>query len=326
MASSIMCPPPSDGICSNATWNRKGLTRAGGHGQGSALNQLGGVIQGLFVDDDLTVYVSDSYNNRVVKWMIGDLSGRIVAGGNENGDANNQLAYVESIVIAKNGTMFICDRWNQRVQRLLKDESQGETIISDILCGGMALDNEGSLYIVTDREERVLKWPGNQTVAGGNGQGSALNQLSNPLDLFVDSDHSVYVVDFSNNRIVKWPVDAKEGIIVAGGNQAGNSTSQLDQPSSVVVDKMGTIYVLEIGNSRIVRWFKNAKVGIIIVGGNGPGDASDQLSWPKSLTIDRHGNLYVADSDNHRVQMFTIDKSSCSTGMLRYFNLISISI
>ena len=58
---------PDDGICASATWNRNGVTVAGGNGQGPALNQLDEPL-GLFVDDDGAVYVVDTLNFRVIKW------------------------------------------------------------------------------------------------------------------------------------------------------------------------------------------------------------------------------------------------------------------
>jgi hypothetical protein len=42
------------------------------------------------------------------------------------------------------------------------------------------------------------------TVAGGNGQGSAMNQFHQPLGLFVDDDSAVYVADSENHRVVQW--------------------------------------------------------------------------------------------------------------------------
>ena len=205
--------------------------------------------------------------------------------------------------------MFICDRLNKRIQKWLKDDTKGETILQNILCGGMALDNEGSLYIAIDQEARVLKWPANQTVAGGNGQGAALNQLSNPLDVFVDSNYSVFVVDYSNYRVMKWVVGTNQGVIVAGGNRQGNHTNQLDRPASVIVDHMGSVYITEIGNNRVVRWLKDADDGSIIIGGRVLCVGS--IISPEGLAFDRQGNLYVADSANYRIQMYTIDKSSC---------------
>ncbi|CAF0781777.1 unnamed protein product [Adineta steineri] len=55
-------------------------------------------------------------------------------------------------------------------------------------------------------------------VAGGNGQGSHLNQLNYPTFIFVDEDSSLYVLNRNNNRVMKWRKNAKEGIVVADGN------------------------------------------------------------------------------------------------------------
>ncbi|CAF1483211.1 unnamed protein product, partial [Rotaria sordida] len=43
-----------------------------------------------------------------------------------------------------------------------------------------------------------------QTVAGGNGSGSELNQFDRPFGLFVDENQTIYVADRSNERIMKW--------------------------------------------------------------------------------------------------------------------------
>jgi DNA-binding beta-propeller fold protein YncE len=82
----------------------------------------------------------------------------------------------------------------------------------------------------------------------------------------------------------------------------------------VVVDQIGTVYVVDSVNHRVIRWLKGSKSGSVIIGGRGPGSGIAQLSYPFDLAFDSQGNLhvYVADTGNHRVQLFTIDKSSCA--------------
>jgi hypothetical protein len=67
-------------------------------------------------------------------------------------------------------------------------------------------------------------------------------------------------------------------------------------------------------NNRVMRWLKDSKSGSVIIGGRGSGSGINLLSDPNDLTFDRQGNLYVSDWDNDRVQMYTIDKSSCAKG------------
>ncbi len=82
-------------------------------------------------------------------------------------------------------------------------------------------------------------------VAGGNGSGNRLVQLSIPEYVFVDRHHSVYVSDCGNHRVMKWVEGAKQGIVVAGGQGQGNGLTQLSYPTGVVVDQFGTVYVAD---------------------------------------------------------------------------------
>ncbi|CAM4966201.1 unnamed protein product [Rotaria socialis] len=167
--------------------------------------------------------------NYVFEWFkLGASSGRVVAGGHEEGNQTNQLTYVTKVIVDKNGTMFICDRDIMQVKRWFKDATHGEILIANISCWGLAIDNKETLYISDFEQHLVITWPGGQVVAGGNGEGHALNQLSEPNHIFVDQDQSVFVTDFHNNRVTKWPTGAKVGIVVAGGNGQGDDLNQLN--------------------------------------------------------------------------------------------------
>jgi sugar lactone lactonase YvrE len=306
-------PVPEDGICATATWNENGVTVAGGHDAGDALNQLYWP-DGLFMDDNNDIYIIDTNNNRVMKYAHGALSGQVVAGGNGEGNKSNQLWSPRDIAVDKNGTLFICDQRNSRVQRWFKDDKDGETIISNIECFGLAIDTAGFLYVSDFERRAIIKWPNGQIVAGGNGDGQSLNQFSSEGKIFVDRAQSIFVADGGTHRITKWPVGAKEGIVVAGGNGYGSGLDQFADASSVIVDRTGTVYVSDLYNHRVMRWFKGAKSGIVIAGGKDRGDRADQLYDPADLAFDQEGNLYVSDGANHRVQMFSIDKSTCAAG------------
>ncbi|CAF3083051.1 unnamed protein product [Rotaria sp. Silwood2] len=302
---------PDDGICANATWNPNGTTVIGGKGSGSSLDRFD-FPSHIVVDNDLNIYITDNFNHRIVKWAPGAKTGQVVAGGNGQGDRSHQLSYPEGFVIDKNGSLLICDKENHRIQKWNKNDDHGTTLMSNIHCWGMAMDDNGLLYISDiSGDHHVITWPDSRIVAGGNGQGSALNQLSYPYFIFVDHDRSVFAADGGNHRIVKWPHGATEGIVVAGGNGPGSELNQLHQPSSVIVDRMGTVYIAEDYNPRITRWFKGSKEGVIVVGGRGEGDHIDQIRGQCDLAFDHNGNLWVADYFNQRIQLFKTDKSLC---------------
>ncbi len=299
----------------NAKWQQNGLTVAAGNGQGNGINQLSNPM-GLYVDDNQTVYVSDISNHRIVEWTSGATSGRVVAGGNGPGDEAHQLCIPRDVIVDKEkSSLIICDYLNRRVVRWpRRNGTRGETIISNIDCVGLTMDENGSLYVTDVEKAEVRRYQRGESqgtvVAGGNGNGNRLDQLFYPDKLFVDLDHSVYVSDYGNHRVMKWMDGEQQGIVVAGVQGEGAGLTQLSNPYGVVVDQLGTVYVAEGGNHRITRWPEETTQGSIIVGGNGGGGQSNQLSVPIGLSFDRHGNLYVAEFGNHRVQKFNIDSNA----------------
>ncbi|CAF1395621.1 unnamed protein product [Rotaria sp. Silwood1] len=306
--------PSSTNIHPNARWQQNGITVAGGNRQGDEINQLPNP-SGLYVDDDQTIYVADQSNHRIVEWKRGATSGQVVAGGNGQGSGDHQLYNPQDVIIDKEGdSLIICDYSNRRVVRWpRRNGTSGETIISNIDCWGLTMDENGSLYVTDYGKNEVRRYRKGESqgivVAGGNGSGNRLDQLSFPQYVFVDRDHSVYVSDWGNHRVMKWMEGANQGIVVAGGQEQGNDLTQLSGPQGVVVDQLGTVYVAEEWNNRIMRWPKGATQGSVIVGVNGSGEQSNQLDRPIGLSFDRHGNLYVVDWGNHRVQKFELQSN-----------------
>ncbi|CAF1097762.1 unnamed protein product [Didymodactylos carnosus] len=320
----------------NARWTQNGVTIAGGHGKGNASNQLG-YPSGLYVDDDQTILIADEYNHRIVEWKCDATSGQVVAGGNGKGNRTDQLDRPLDVIVDKEtDSLIICDEGNRRVMRWSRrSRTSGETIIENIDCWSLTMDDERFLYVSDRKNHEVRRYRVGETngtvVAGGNGRGDRLNQLSGPCYVFVDRDHSVYVSDWRNHRVMKWVKGANEGIVVAGGRGEGNALTQLSNPQGVFVDPLGTVYVVcadywnhqrvlsvdplgtvykaDYGNNRVMRWCNGATQGNVIVGGKDAGLQVNPLDYPRNLTFDGHGNLYVADSGNHRVQRFSIEAS-----------------
>lgn len=251
-----------------------------------------------------------------MEWKSGVMSGKVVAGGKGEGSRTDQLSFPTDVIVDKQtDSLIICDRWNRRVMRWpRRDGTTGETIIADIKCYGVIMDDEGFLYVSDDQKHEVSRWrvgdKNGTVVAGGNGKGDHLNQLNRPYSIIVDQDHSVYVSDSGNNRVVKWIKGAKEGIVVAGGHGGGRDLTQLDAPHGLAVDRLDTVYVVDFGNHRIMRWLQGATEGSIIIGGNRSLPLAYTLNHPKGMAFDQHGNLYVADFFNYRVQKFSIELSS----------------
>jgi len=149
----------------------KGTIVAGGNGQGNKLNQLYWPTY-IFIDREETVYVSDSRNHRVMKWLKGASEGIIVAGGQGDGNSLKQLSYPMGLVANEAGDIYVADCGNSR-----------------IMCWSLG-----------SKEGRV--------VIGVNGRGKGLNQLSYPEGLSFDVENNLYVPDCDNHQIQRFRVDS----------------------------------------------------------------------------------------------------------------------
>ncbi|CAF4117453.1 unnamed protein product [Adineta steineri] len=288
-------------------WKQNAITVAGVNEKGEGFNQFMGP-HGIFIDKNKNIFIADWSNHRIVKWKYNAREGQTIAGGNGQGNRTDQLNIPTDVIVdQQNHSIIIADQGNRRVIQWLNQNQQ--ILIHNINCSRLAMDKHGFLYVSDFKKNEVRRWKMGEynnegiVVAGGNGYGYHLNQLSYPTFIFVDEDQSVYVSDTDNHRVMKWRKDAKVGTIVAGGNGKGRNLHQLSSPHGVVVDDLGQIYVADFENDRIMRWCEGK--GEIVVDGNGKGgNESNQLNGPGALSFDGEGNLYVADHRNRRIQKF----------------------
>ncbi|CAF4375382.1 unnamed protein product [Adineta steineri] len=93
-----------------------------------------------------------------------------------------------------------------------------------------------------------------RVVAGGNGEGENLSQLSHPEGVIVDDFDQLYVADCWNHRIMRWCEGKEEGEVVVGGNGKGNQSNQLNYVDGLSFDEQGNLYVADCRNDRIQKF------------------------------------------------------------------------
>ncbi|CAF4200495.1 unnamed protein product [Rotaria magnacalcarata] len=144
------------------------------------------------------------------------------------------------------------------------------------------------------------KWAQNGvTVAGGNGQGDATNQLYWPKDLFVDDDQTVIIADQYNHRIIQWKKADTDGQVVAGGKGQGNGLNQLNFPTNVLIDKeTNSLIICDFTNRRIVRWPR--------LSGTTQGEILIDNIRCHGLVMDDQRYLYISDSDKEEVRRYQL--------------------
>ncbi|CAM4851403.1 unnamed protein product [Rotaria magnacalcarata] len=143
------------------------------------------------------------------------------------------------------------------------------------------------------------KWTQNGvTIAGGNGQGGAANQLYAPYGVFIDDDQIVFIADYGNHRIMQWKNgDTTNGQVAAGGTGAGNGLNQLNYPRDVLIDKeTDSLIICDRDNRRVVRWSRRSGTtqGEILI---------DKISC-YGLAMDEQRYLYVSDWQKGEVRRY----------------------
>ncbi|CAF0769601.1 unnamed protein product [Adineta steineri] len=176
--------------------------------------------QGLTMDKNGFIYVSDYENHEVRRYKQGDSEGELVAGGRGKGDHLSQLDSPTFIFIDEDDSLYISDEQNNRVMKWKKGAKEG--------------------IIVTV----------------GNDEGDRCLGLSEPQGVIVNHLGHIYVADSQRHRVMRWCEGDKEGEIVVGDNGEGSQSNQLNYPHGLSFDNEDNLYVADCGNSRIQRYEK----------------------------------------------------------------------
>ncbi|UJR06790.1 hypothetical protein I4U23_011077 [Adineta vaga] len=264
---------------------------------------------------------------------VWNTTGQTVAGiAGNSGTASNKLYSPFSLAVDTSNTLFIADRYNNRIQKWFSNASNGTTLAGQFngisgsglnylnQPGSVVIDSSGNMFIADIYNYRVLFWAQNGSsgtlVAGTGALGSSNNQLNLPQDIAYDSNTGIlYVSDYDNHRVMQYLPGASSGSIVAGGNGPGYSNTQLYHPIGLYFDSSSnSLFIANFGAHNIVRWIVGNSNWTLVAGiGGSPGITSMLLYYPADVTLDSMGNIYVADTTNHRIQFFLAGQSNGTT-------------
>ncbi|MBM3933338.1 MAG: hypothetical protein FJ319_03400 [SAR202 cluster bacterium] len=261
---------------------------------GFAVNASFRSPMGVAVDDAGSVYVADTYNNRIRKidattGIVTTIAGNgAFAFGGDGGLAiNASFRQPEAVVVDRQRNIYVSDSSNHRVRRIER--------------------NTNLIFTVAGN--------GNAGYAGDGGIGSGTS-LFQPRGLGVDANGNLFIADSGNNRIRRIDVFTEQITTVAGNGGAGYAGdgglaigAMLSLPASVAVDALDALYIADAGNQRI-RKVSYPSGNISTVAGTGntnfAGDnntaPSASMSGPNAVATDSQGNVYIADTLNHRVR------------------------
>jgi len=186
-----------------------------------------------------------------------------------SGPEEGQFSTPRGIAVAPDGTLYVADTTNHRIQHLAAD--------------GTPLQAWGSFA----------------NIDPGPAPGGTFNE---PWGVAVAGDGTVYVADTWNHRVQRF---SPTGRFLGMWGTFGQAESQtaLWGPRAVAVDAADRVYVADTGNKRIVVFDEQGNpLGQIGEPGGGP--LGGQLAEPVGVAIGRNGLVYVADTWNSRIQVF----------------------
>jgi sugar lactone lactonase YvrE len=338
---SYMCLP----LCYGAGHWANGQAKVGGmlhvrnYGQNSYLSQWGkascasGTATGEFksnygvcVNDNNDVYVADTSNNRIQMFTK---DGAFVtswgpSSGVVHGHANGQLYLPYAIAASADGTVFVADTYNERIQQFSvsgtyvtswgKAASATGTGPGEFCTAvGIAADRAGFVYVADQYNHRVQKFSSNGTYVSALGtvgvSGTAAGVFYRPYGVCVDLTGNIFVSDLGNNRIQKFTSAMAYATSwgPSSGVASGSGLGQFQLPIGISVDVTGNVYVADNSNCRIQK-FNNDGVYLASWGASGSGNG--EFDRPAHCALGVSGEFYVADRYLNRIQKFDVSTTA----------------
>lgn len=256
---------------------------------------------GVTLDGAGTIYIADTYNNRIRKvapptppatvGVISTIAGNGTAGftGDTGLGTSASLNNPSSVQLDALGNLYIADTLNNRIRVL----NLTTGIIATVAGTGTA----------------------DYTGDGGLALAATLNA---PNGLSFDTNGNLYIADTGNNVIRLLNTATNVISTVAGTGAAGFSgdgaaatAAKLNQPWSVTVDTSGALYIADKKNNVVRKVDTSGNISTIagtiyIAGAPFAGDgaiaSAARLNAPSATVVDIAGNIYIADTGNNRIR------------------------
>jgi DNA-binding beta-propeller fold protein YncE len=182
------------------------------------------------------------------------------------GSQPGQFQAPRGIDIAPDGSIYVADSRNHRIQHLSAD--------------GAALQTWGSFG-----DKATSEAPG--------------GTFNEPWDVAIGRDGSVYVSDTWNHRVQKFTADGTF-IKMWGYFGQGEAPEAFWGPRGLAVDSEGRLFVMDTGNKRVVIFDPD---GNFLSQFGSEGFDPGQFNEPVGIDFDAENNIYITDTWNQRIQV-----------------------
>ena len=233
------------------------------------------------------VYVADFDNDRVQAYTR---TGDVVLEWGATGQEPGQFRGPSGIAIGADGSVFVTDTYNHRIQRFSADGSflaawpAGSESASPF---GIAVDRSGRVFVTDLDAGQVSVWGADgATLASWGTRGSGRGELDDPWGIAVDGNGEVLVADHGNDRVQRFS---------AGGEWLGEwsaTDGSLQGPMGLGRGRDGSLYVTDLSAAGLRRLAPGGEL-LAMAGG------ADRVAT--GMALDDGGDVFVADLAGRQV-------------------------
>ncbi len=228
--------------------------------------------QGVTVDSDGNVYVSDTLHNRVLALSAGSTKQTLLP--------FEGLSFPTGVTTDNTGAVYVNDAGNKRVLVLAAGaKKQIQLPFTDLgNPTGLTVDIAHTVYVTDTANNRVVALAADSTTESF----LPFTGLKAPTGLVVTDDGTIYVADGGNNRV----------LALARGSKIQTTLpfTGLSDPGGVTVDSEGAVYVTDSADNRALKLPVGSSEQVVLPFPN--------LDYPWGLAVDQNGTVYVAGNNN----------------------------
>ena len=230
-----------------------------------------------------------------------DLKQTLTIGTGKPGNSSNDFDEPRAVAIGQDGTIYVADTGNKRVQvfdaaghylsTITGGAGSDEKFVEPL---ALAITSEGELVVLDSEPGWIYRFSPDGTLRARVGGPSA--QLYHPRGMAIDGQNNLYIADTGGARVVKMSLGGEKLQVIG---TRGNGNGQFLEPSDCVVDSEGYLFVTDVPNHRI-EMFDAA--GNYLREFQIP--AANAYNGPH-LTLAPDRSLLVTAPDQHQIQRYS---------------------